>query len=231
MTRSQNNPEGRLEGFARRMGRQTLIPLAVAIAAATVGVATASATTGGHDTAPEPEPVSKESASPRSPTPSDSPNSSAFRDDRGDPKERWTERRTVRFLDAFQQKDIATVAGMLHPHATLVQPFALSGKREDAARFEGRDQVLAYFHGVFDTFTRVRFDDERISVVAGGDRSFVEANGDLVLPDGRPYENVYVFGLEWRDGRIVAIDEYANTVTFCQTIGGPECATPGTDGQ
>jgi ketosteroid isomerase-like protein len=37
----------------------------------------------------------------------------------------------------------------------------------------------------------------------------------------RPYRNVYVFRLDWLDGLVVGIEEYANPITFCRTFDVP----------
>jgi ketosteroid isomerase-like protein len=68
---------------------------------------------------------------------------------------------------------------------------------------------------------RIRFADQRVSVVADGRTSFVQANGDFTTADGRPYNNVYVFRLDWRDGRVVSGEEYFNPVTFSNTFDTP----------
>jgi ketosteroid isomerase-like protein len=138
--------------------------------------------------------------------------------------ERDTLRRTQQFLDRFEQKDTEAIAATLHPEVAFTHPLSLSGKRTDAARWQGKDAVLGYLGGAFTKMDRVRFINQRLSVAAGGETAFVQADGDLTTADGRPYQNVYVFRIDWRDGRIIAIEEYANPLTFCQTFTNPLCA-------
>jgi ketosteroid isomerase-like protein len=139
--------------------------------------------------------------------------------------ERETLRWTQQLLDRIEQKDTEALAAALHPLVVLAHPLALSGDRNDAARWQGKDQVLGYFRGAFTMMGRIHFINRRVSVTGGGRTSFVQADGDLTTADGRLYENVYVFRIDWRGGRASAIEEYANPLTFCQTFHNPLCGT------
>jgi ketosteroid isomerase-like protein len=134
-----------------------------------------------------------------------------------------TVRRTQHLLDCIEGKDTEALAAALHPQVTMAHPLALSGNRNDAHRWEGEDQVLGYFAGAFAMMGRIRFTNRRVSVVDTGATSFVQADGDITTADGRPYENVYVFRIDWNAGRAIAIEEYANPLTFCQTFNNPLC--------
>jgi ketosteroid isomerase-like protein len=134
-----------------------------------------------------------------------------------------TLRRAQQFLDHLERKDTEAIAVMLHPEVTFAHPLSLSGKREDAARWEGKDRVLGYLGGASTMMDRVRFTNQRLSVAAGGGTAFIQADGELTTADGRPYQNVYIFRIDWRDDRIIAVEEYANPLTFCQTFGNPLC--------
>jgi ketosteroid isomerase-like protein len=140
-----------------------------------------------------------------------------------DRDEHETVRRTQQLLDRIEQKDTEAVAATLHPQVMLAHPLALSGNRNDAVRWQGKDQVLGYFGGAFTMMGRIRFANRRVSVAGGGATSFVQADGDLTTADGRPYQNVYIFRIDWRGGRAIAIEEYANPLTFCQTFNNPQC--------
>lgn len=63
-----------------------------------------------------------------------------------------------------------------------------------------------------------RFIDRRITASADAGTTFVQARGDFVTTDGRPYQNVYVFRFDWRDGKIVSWEEYANPLTIIGTF-------------
>ena len=75
---------------------------------------------------------------------------------------------------------------------------------------------------------RIRFTNPRISVAASGETSFVQADGDITTADGRPYQNVYIFRIDWHGAQAIVIEEYANPLTFSQTfnISGDDRPTP-----
>jgi ketosteroid isomerase-like protein len=56
-------------------------------------------------------------------------------------------------------------------------------------------------------------------LTAEGDRVAVEAEGKCALPNGKRYDNTYHFLLRIRDGRIVEVREYADTLLVVRTFG------------
>ena len=130
---------------------------------------------------------------------------------------------THRLLDALENKDLTAVKRLMADTVTLTLPMALSGDREAAAHFVGKDQVLGYLGQLFTGMSVVAFNQVRVTVSEDGQTTFVQANGDFVTADGRRYENVYVIRYDWRNGRVQHAEEYANPVTFCQTLGHPTC--------
>ncbi|AZM47489.1 hypothetical protein DMB38_18330 [Streptomyces sp. WAC 06738] len=134
-----------------------------------------------------------------------------------------TKGQTYEFIRALERKDLETVSELTHREATLTLPLSLTGKREDAARFTGKEQVLGYVQGVFTTMGEIDFTGVRVSTTTDGTTSFVQAAGNFTTADGRPYENDYIFRYDWKNGRLVHIEEYGNPVTFCNVIGSPAC--------
>ncbi|MCF6473049.1 nuclear transport factor 2 family protein [Nonomuraea sp. MG754425] len=134
-----------------------------------------------------------------------------------------TERRTRALVAAFEHEDVAAVSAMLRDDSTFAIPLSFTGRKEDAARFTGRAEVLGYVKSAFATMGRIDFVDVKVSVIAGGKTSFVEAEGDFTTADGRPYRNVYVYRFDWRGGRMANGLEYANPITFCNTFSAPGC--------
>ena len=57
--------------------------------------------------------------------------------------------------------------------------------------------------------------------IAEGDIVVVEARGQNVTRDGRPYENNYCYVFEFRDGEVAALTEYADTELFRSALGEP----------
>jgi ketosteroid isomerase-like protein len=58
-------------------------------------------------------------------------------------------------------------------------------------------------------------------IVAEGDIVVVEARGENVTRDGKPYENSYCYVFEFRDGKVLALTEYADTELFRSALGDP----------
>jgi ketosteroid isomerase-like protein len=58
-------------------------------------------------------------------------------------------------------------------------------------------------------------------IVAEGDIVVVEARGENVTRDGKPYENSYCYVFEFRGGEVLALTEYADTELFRSALGEP----------
>ena len=112
------------------------------------------------------------------------------------------------FVQALGAKDIAKVRAMLAPDATVMLPFGSGeGTTAKSRTFEGVEQAMGYFGSADQRLATVGFADVEISL-AGDDRVFVEATGDMTLPDGRAYRNRYVIRFDIADGRITEVREY-----------------------
>jgi len=127
------------------------------------------------------------------------------------------------FFDALEARDLAAVQVLLAEDVTNTLPYTASGdtKPDVMRRFEGRLEVMAYFEGAMERITTLAFEDTTITPAANGRTVFVETRGDMVLADGRPYRNLYVWAFETVDGRIAAIREYFNPVTAALAFGRP----------
>ncbi|MFB4284006.1 nuclear transport factor 2 family protein [Nonomuraea sp. MTCD27] len=137
--------------------------------------------------------------------------------------ERRTVEQTHALLAAFERQDLNAISARIDEDATFTIPLSLSGAPEPAGHFTGKDQILGYVDNVLRNFRRIRFTDMRISVTAHGKTSFVQANGDFTTADDRSYRNVYVYRFDWRNGRMVHAEEYANPVTLCKTFADLDC--------
>jgi len=71
-------------------------------------------------------------------------------------------------------------------------------------------RCLTRLRAISELMRSARLIDRRIMVWADGATTFVQARGDFVIAAGRPYQNVYVFRFDWRDGKIVS---WGNTPT------------------
>jgi uncharacterized protein len=57
--------------------------------------------------------------------------------------------------------------------------------------------------------------------IDAGDIVVVEARGENVTRDGKPYENNYCYIFEFCDGQVAALTEYADTELFRSALGEP----------
>ncbi|MFC7101106.1 nuclear transport factor 2 family protein [Nonomuraea rubra] len=126
-------------------------------------------------------------------------------------------------MAAFERKDLKAISARIDEKATFTIPLSFSGGPEPADHFVGKKQILGYVTNVLTNFQKIRFTDMRISVTEHGNTSFVQANGDFTTADNRSYRNVYVYRFDWKNGRMVHTDEYANPVTLCNTFTNLAC--------
>ena len=132
-----------------------------------------------------------------------------------------------RFFAALEARDIQALADMFTEDITNTLPYVATGDTSPAAmrRFEGRRAVLAYFNGAAERIAQVAFRDAEITFGGDGRTVFVENHGDMVLPDGRPYRNRYVWRFEIENGQITGIREYFNPVTAAAAFNRPVGST------
>lgn len=125
---------------------------------------------------------------------------------------------TNRFLDLLEAGDRAGVGRMLHPDVVWSALMTASGDAGDAERVEGIAAFQRRVNTIAGLHRSARFADRRVTTSADGLTTFVQTQGDFRTADGRPYRNVYVFRFDWRDGRIVSWEEYANPITILRTF-------------
>ena len=124
---------------------------------------------------------------------------------------------TSRFLDLLEAGDRTGVAGMLDDHIVWSAPMSFGGAGDgEAAR--GLRAFGSRLGSISGLMRSARFIDRRITASADGATTFVQTRGDFVTADGRPYQNVYVFRFDWRDGKIVSWEEYATPMTIIRTF-------------
>jgi ketosteroid isomerase-like protein len=125
---------------------------------------------------------------------------------------------TNRFLDKLEAGDRAGVGKMLHPEVAWSALMTATGEAGDAERVEGIAAFQGRVNSIAGLHRSARFADRRVTPSADGLTTFVQTQGDFRTTDGRPYRNVYVFRFDWRDGRIVNWEEYANPITILRTF-------------
>jgi len=121
-------------------------------------------------------------------------------------------RESHRFLDLIEAGDAALIAEILDEDVTWVLPMSTSGDPEDGLRLDGRNAFLDRLRQLGGVTESMRFASRRVSVTRDETTTFVQAAGDFVTSTGVSYRNTYVFRLDWREGQLVSMEEYANPV-------------------
>ena len=125
---------------------------------------------------------------------------------------------TNRFLDGLETGNGPAVAELFDAEVVWSTPMSASGDAEDNEPARGREAVGSRLGAIGGMMRSARFGDRRITVSADGGTTFVQTRGDFRTADDRPYRNVYVFRLDWREDKIVSWEEYANPVTILRTF-------------
>jgi ketosteroid isomerase-like protein len=124
---------------------------------------------------------------------------------------------TNRFLDLLEAGNQASVADFLDDQVVWSAPMSFSGAGEGEPA-HGREAFGSRLAAIGGLMRSAKFVDRRITGSADNATTFVQTRGDFVTSDGRPYQNVYVFRFDWRDGKIVSWEEYANPITILRAF-------------
>lgn len=119
-----------------------------------------------------------------------------------------------KYFTSWTDGDVERLRALMSVDVTLVLPF--SGETpEPVFRFDGVDQTLGYLQFAHSTFERLTFRDEQWVVSQDARFVYLHAVGDMVAkPNDMKYDNVYMFRLQLRDGRINEVLEYTNPVIW-----------------
>jgi ketosteroid isomerase-like protein len=109
----------------------------------------------------------------------------------------------VRFLLATGNNDAETVAACVDPDGISVAKGTskFTGPRRFGTNIA---DTIEAFKKIIPTGLRYRI----CSVTAEGDRVVVQAEGDAVTHDGKPYCNEYCFVCTVKNRKVVRVDEY-----------------------
>ena len=120
------------------------------------------------------------------------------------------ERLTIEFFDTLGSGDLEAVRGLLHENATwktMVKD--IPGAGTHVGRSGIVDDFLTPIRGTF------RPGDPKIlvdTIASNGPLVITETRGVGVLADGRPYNNLYAWAFEIKDGKVFAIREYMDSL-------------------
>lgn len=124
-----------------------------------------------------------------------------------------------RYLDAVGALDLDALADTFADDVVMDLPYAPPGFPR---RVEGSDGVIAFFAGMPDMITPLRFHDYRLDALADDPGSIVAqyASDARILATDRPYRNTYISRFQVSDGAITWFAEYFDPVTLVEALGG-----------
>ena len=124
-------------------------------------------------------------------------------------------------IDALERKDAASIIAILHEDVVLHVPFPLvAGENTTGTRRQAGQAVHAYLHESNRLTASVRFENPVWRTTDDG-LAMIVADGNVLLRDGRPYLNHYLFLFEARDGKLLQWWEYYNPVIAAIAFGAP----------
>jgi len=125
-------------------------------------------------------------------------------------------------IAALEHENLDAILARLAEDVDVALALAPDGNNDPTHidRFAGRQATRAMLWRTFFAYRQIDFVDDVITPSSDGRVVFVEARGDFVTLDGRPYRNVYLIKLVFDDaGAVTRIEEWTNPVTAAQTWG------------
>jgi ketosteroid isomerase-like protein len=96
----------------------------------------------------------------------------------------------------------------------------VSGSNRWAGTYQGKQKVLSELLGPLRERIEGRIKTIGHRFIAEGDFVVVEARGNNVTKDGRPYNNAYCFVIRLGDGKLREMTEYMDTELVTSVLGG-----------
>jgi len=115
----------------------------------------------------------------------------------------------LQFFETLSDGDLEKVRDLFHDEAVWdVQVKGIAGEGSHRGKKAIIDEFLAPVRGMFkpgDPKVRI------LSIASNGDLVIGEAEGRGTFTDGRPYENLYAFAIEIKDGKVWRLREYMDS--------------------
>ena len=127
------------------------------------------------------------------------------------------------YLAALQRQDVETLGALVTDDFVLEVPFDAAGTNDPrkALSWHGRADYLTNYCAIFPRIAVHRINDIVVMPTTHPGIVYAEAMGDMILVDGTPYKNLYVFRFDFRGGKICGLKEFCNPVTAAIAFGRP----------
>jgi ketosteroid isomerase-like protein len=120
-----------------------------------------------------------------------------------------SERLFLKFFETLSTGDLDRIRDIFHDDAVWqVQVKGIAGEGAHQGKKGIVDDFLAPIRGMF------KPGDPKVtlnSIASNGPLVIGEASGRGTFTDGRPYENLYAFAIEFRDGKVYRLREYMDS--------------------
>lgn len=125
------------------------------------------------------------------------------------------------YLRALQAKDKQAIFAIIADDFALEVPLNVSGTNDYSDSWRGLEAADANYDTTFEIIQNLVYTEIEITPGQNPDFAFAEALGTMMMANGRPYRNRYIFRFEARDGKLRCIREYTNPVTSAVAFGLP----------
>ena len=126
------------------------------------------------------------------------------------------ERLYLKFFETLSSGDLEKIRATFHDEAVWqVQVKGIRGEGAHRGKKAIVDEFLAPVRGMF------KPGDPKVSVIDGLARTARHRRGEGkgTFADGRPYENLYAFVLEFKDGKVCRLREYMDSFYIAKLQG------------
>jgi ketosteroid isomerase-like protein len=117
------------------------------------------------------------------------------------------------FLTCMEQKDKEGMLALLTDDSVMECVLGLDGNNAPRRFWDGMAGARDHYTPAFEAVDSIELTEVAINQSLDPNLVFAEALGSMMMSNGRPYDNRYVFRFELREGKIARLREYCNPVT------------------
>lgn len=110
-------------------------------------------------------------------------------------------------------------ASAFYDHLAEDAVITITGENSWSQSFRGKQRIREDFYGYLRTRIAQRNRADILLVLADGDWVVVESRGNMVTTSGEPYRNHYCLLYRMRDGMIVEMKEYMDSILAERLLG------------
>ncbi|MGE3692084.1 MAG: nuclear transport factor 2 family protein [Novosphingobium sp.] len=117
------------------------------------------------------------------------------------------------YITALQAHDKQGILSILADDFELIVPCDVSGANDLTQRWSGLQSADVNYEATFRKIVKLKYVDIEITPGRDDTVAFLEGLGEMMLDNGNPYCNRYIFRFDTENGKIRRIREYLNPIT------------------